>query len=245
MATIRDRQVIFDEMLTRNLNFYKVLDSDNKTLLTAQQDKDCTATEAEKSLREFLDKLDGIVYVVLSAKAGDEINNGGNIKNQTFKYQLKLGDSASVPGINGTGGGNSIGAMTLAIEQVEAKMEAKMEAMKKDFEHQEQIRKLKDEIKELKDGDQIKEKGFAMLEQLLAQGTTPGVTGFNNSEANPGITGITGPGTPTERTLRLQAAIKKINSVDKDYLEHLEMLADIAINKPLVYAEAIRKLATF
>lgn len=245
MATIRDKQVIFDEMLTRDLKYYKVLDSDNKTLLTAQQDKECTSVEAEKSLREFLEKLDGIVYVVLSAKAGDETNQGGNIRNQTFKYQLKLGDSATA--INGTSNSSPVGIEAIRTS-ISNEFDAKMEAMRKEFEHKEEVRKLKDEIKELKEGDGIKEKGLEMLQQILNQ--NPGVAGVNNpgkansnvSEA--GITGIQGPQN-TDRTARLQAAIKKISSVDRDYLDHLEMIAELAVNKPVVYSEALRKLKEY
>ena len=78
MAYLKDKEMIFHKMQTNKLAFYKVLDSDGKTILDRQDDDDCTVNEAENRLRDTLENLTGLITVVLSEKTSKQKAAGGN-----------------------------------------------------------------------------------------------------------------------------------------------------------------------
>lgn len=241
MAYIKDKEFIYTKMLTNGLNYYRVLDSDNKTVLDSQQDSDCNVDEAVNRLRDTLDNLNGLVNVVLSAKSGAEKAQGGTGPKGDIKLTIKLSDD-SKGGINGIEhqsmrSDELRAAMTremeARIEAIETRHKAEISALKTEHANEKRFRELQDQIKELKENDYTKEV-LPMISGLLG----------NNGSAlagipdQPHITGIEGA-SPKERMV---AAINTILKTDKNFVAHLEMLATLSEKSPVVYHMAIAEL---
>jgi hypothetical protein len=238
MAFITDKDFIYNKMRTNNLAFYKVLDSDGKTLLDQQDDPDITAEEAAVRLSETLDKLNGLVNIVLSAKSGKEKNQGGAIKGD-IKLTIKLSDG-SISGHDLRR--DEITAIKAreseaVISALKDKHESEIKALHEKYKREAEMKELRDQIKELKDGNNM-DKYLPMIAGLF--GVQPGAVAGFPEQQEPHITG-TDDVSPKER---LAGAINRILKVDRNFIEHIELLANLAENNSLIYFGAIQKLKT-
>lgn len=241
MAYIKDKEFIYTKMLTNGLNYYRVLDSDNKTVLDSQQDSDCNVDEAVNRLRDTLDNLTGLVNVVLSAKSGAEKAQGGTGPKGDIKLTIKLSDD-SKGGINGLEHQSmrSDELRSAMAREYEAKLEAaeirhkaEIDRLKSDHANEKRYRELQDQIKELKENDHLKDV-LPMISGLL-NNNGAALAGIPDQ---PHITGTDGA-SPKERMV---AAINTILKTDKNFVAHLEMLAVLSERNPVVYHLAIAKL---
>ena len=227
MAYTVDREIIFNKMVVNKMPFYKVLDSDGKTVMDIQDDEDVTVEEAQARLRDTLEALRGLITVVLSDYSGRQKGAGGN-KATNVRYTIKLTDDESRSAINGPGALQREDTIRAAIER---EYQAKYDALKEKYEHKLAMQKMQDQIDKLNSGDQL-EKYLPIIAGIF--GNTPGaVAGI------PGEPHITGPGQAKER---LAAAINRILKVDPDFVSNLERLADLAEKNPTVYKMAIEQL---
>lgn len=225
MAYLKDKELIFQKMAVNKLPYYRVLDSDGKTILDAQDDEDCTVDEAVHRLRDTLEQLTGLITVVLSAKTTKQKGAGGNTQGD-LRFSIKLTDE-NAKGVSGMADMRE-DVLRAAIAR---EYEAKMDALRKEFEHKEEMRKLQDQINELKNGDSL-EKYMPMIAGLLGNQGAP-IAGFPEQ---PHITG------PADYKERLVSAINRIQKVDNQFIDNLERLADLAEKSPMVYKIAIDKL---
>lgn len=244
MAYIKDKEFIYNKMLTNNLNYYRVLDSDNKTVLDSQQDSDCGVDEAVNRLRDTLDNLTGLVNIVLSAKSGAEKAQGGANPKGDIKLTIKLTDG-DAKGINGLHQDQSLRADELRaaiVREYEAKLEtqetrhkAEIERLKTEHANEKRFRELQDQIKELKENDMTKDLMPVISGLLSGQGS-------NALAGIPAEPHITGPGETVSPKERMVAAINTILKTDKNFVAHLEMLAALSEKSPVVYHMAISEL---
>ena len=226
MAYLKDKEMIFHKMQTNKLAFYKVLDSDGKTILDRQDDDDCTVTEAENRLRDTLENLTGLITVVLSEKTSKQKAAGGNTTGDLrFSIKLTDGTSSSITGVND-------GAIEKLREAMQREFDAKLLAIKKEHEAELRIKKLEDQILELKNGNSL-DQYLPMIAGLFSPGSAPVIAGFPNE---PHITG------PDDFKTRLITAVNRLTKVDKNFVSNLEALADLAEKSPITYNLAISKL---
>ena len=218
--------MIFSKMAVNKMPFYKVLDSDGKTILDQNDDEDTTVDEAANRLRDTLENLTGLITVVLSDYSGKQKGAGGN-KATNIRFSIKLTDG-DIRGINGN---SELREDTLR-NAISREYEAKFEALKEKFEHEKAMAKMQAQIDEMKNGNDL-DKYLPVITGLLSQqsGALAGMP------EQPHITG-TGD-SPKERLL---SAINRIIKVDSNFVENIERLADLAENNPMIYKIAIDKL---
>lgn len=219
--------MIFHKMQTNKLAFYKVLDSDGKTVLDRQDDEDCTVNEAENRLRDTLENLTGLITVVLSEKTSKQKGAGGNTTGD-LRFSIKLTDG---PGQNSINGINDLSIERMR-EAMQKEFDLKLLAIKKEHEAEIRIKKLEDQISELKNGNSL-DQYLPMIAGLFSPGAAPVINGFPNE---PHITG------PDDFKTRLIGAVNRLTKVDKNFVENLEALADLAEKSPITYNLAISKL---
>jgi hypothetical protein len=243
MAYIRDPELIYNKMQTNGLPFYRVLDSDGKSLLDENDDENVSVDEAVNRLRDSLENTAGLVTVLLSAKNRAQKGAGGKIAGD-FKFTVKLGDTKGA-GINGFTEANRdsmrqtlVDSFNEKLKLIEEKHAAEIKQLKKDHETEKRLEKLEADLKEAKSGG-IADQYLPIIAGLLTGQQPNAVAGIPETEntASPHITG-----TDEDNKVRMTTALNKLFKADKNFLIHLEMLAKLAESKPLIYKLAIEKL---
>lgn len=229
MATVKNIDFILNKMLIDKMPYYKVLDSDGKMVLDENQDPDMGYDAASRSLRDTLENLKGLVHVALNNKTGKELSGGGAVRGMRFTVKL---DEPSF--INGTP--QSSTDVESIREAIKAEYEAKFEAFKKEVELSKRIEKLEEQLKEKEDSSGFNEMAMQMIAGMFGP-QMPG-TPLNGQ---PNINGLDG----RTNTERINEAIRTLWRNDKNFVEHIEKLAEIAEKKPMVYAIAIDKLKEY
>lgn len=238
MAYIKDKEFIFTKMHSNRLSYYKVLDSDGKTILDQQDDDEVSVDEAVNLLRDTLENISGLITVVLSEKSTRAKAAGGKIGD--IRYTIKITDS-DIKGIAGHEEVRNDTLRSAIAAQYEAQMETLREKhkneialMKLQADHDRKFSELNEKIKELKEGD-MTEKVLPYLAGIFGN-VVPGAP-INGIPQEPHLNG---PG--DDFKMRLTSAINRIIKVDSNFVDNLEKLADLAESKPFVYKIAIEKL---
>ncbi len=235
-------------MHANRLAYYKVLDSDGKTILDIQDDNEVSVDEAVNRLRDTLENLTGLITVVLSDKPKKDKGAGGAIND--LKITIKLTEDGSSKGITGHEMGNDIIRNSIA-KEYEAKMETlqekhknEVERLKMEHANEKKFADLHEKIKELKDGDYL-DKVLPMISGIFgAPPVAPGINGIppgGETVEMPQHPHITGPADPNGKA-RMVNAINRLLKVDQNFIEHLELLANLSESNPMVYQIAIQKL---
>lgn len=231
MATIKTPDHIYKTMMQKGIRFYRVYDAE-KRQIDFNNDPDSTPEGAAAALKETLDQLEGLVKIVLSEKSTAEKGQGGAVKNSDLHFDIVLGKASAVGAISGTGG------------DISALIAAGIAKEREKWETEEKIKRLEAELKEAKEGNPYIEQIIGGLAQIL-----PALT-----QAPAPVAGQPGQGVPPARALagveddrqaRLTQAIRTLARIDKNYLEHLELLANLAENNTSIYWVAVNKLKSF
>jgi hypothetical protein len=232
MAILHESDWIIRKMLAEKLPFYQVIDSDGKTVIDENDDSEVDVNEASKRLLDLFDKISGPITVKLSDKTKKQKGAGGSARN--LSYTLKIVNNNNNNSVNGIGAVNN----TANIADIEARLEAKykeqFEAKMREIELLRRIEKLEDE----KNAPDDIEK-YAPIIQAIA-----GIFGNGAVPLN-GSPNINGPGEVNPVFSRINAAVKILYNNDKNFVENLEKLAQIAQNKPFIYSMAISKLKEY
>lgn len=238
MAYIKDKDFIFTKMHSNKLSYYKVLDSDGKTILDQQDDDEVSVDEAVNLLRDTLENITGLITVVLSEKSTRAKAAGGKIGD--IRYTIKITDTDS-KGINGHEEVRNDTLRSAIAAQYEAKMETLIEKHKNEIalmkiqaDHDRKFNELNEKLKELKEGD-MTEKVLPYLAGIFGN-VVPGAP-INGIPQEPHLNGPA-----DENKVRLMNAINRLIKVDKNFIGNLEKLADLAESSPMTYSIAIQKL---
>jgi hypothetical protein len=239
MAYIKDKDFIFTKMHSNRLSYYKVLDSDGKTILDQQDDDEVSVDEAVNLLRDTLENISGLITIVLSEKSTRAKAAGGKIGD--IRYTIKITDDTK--GINGHEEVRNDTLRHAIAAQYEAKMETLVEKHKNEIalmkiqaDHDRKFNELNEKIKELKEGD-MTEKVMPYLAGIFGNMVPGAGAAINGIPQEPHLNG---PG--DDFKLRLTSAINRIIKVDSNFVDNLEKLADLAESKPFIYKVAIEKL---
>lgn len=237
MSRITSPAFISERMRVYQYRYYQVYDQDGKTLIDEQQNSDVDLETAINRLESLLNNLEGLVHVKVSKANRQEKGAGGNV--QALTYTLQLGGAhmgANKPADNNAGFVQGIGAIRESMEQ---SFQAKLDAMQKDWEHREEVRRLNERITgletALKEKDPMTEAGMQMLQQF-----GPAILG--SMFGKPAAPMIHGPGTETaadDIDTRAENALVRLLKVDPDFITNLEKLADLAETNPAMYQMAV------
>lgn len=208
-------------MIEGNLSYFSV--THNASTLY-QQTEELTATESAAKLCDFVEGLDyPYIDVKLSDKSPGDKSKGGRFVNLT--HRIKLVDA---PGKSEAGSG--AGTISLLREIAELKtqiVENKYNAL---------IKELNDKIDDIKENNKnpMQDAALQMLMNMFA-GQTPIA-----APSAPALAGHeTAPDTVKSEQTRIKEALKKIRSADRNYIDTLEMIAQLAETKPQVYRNSL------
>jgi hypothetical protein len=232
MAFITDPNYIIEKMVADKLPYYQVIDTDGKTVIDENENPEVDVHQASKRLMDLFERISGTFTIVLSSKTKQEKGAGGPQRN--LRLTTKIGNSYNNNSVNGIGAVSN----TPKIEDIEARLEAKykeqFEAKMREIELLRRIEKLEEE----KNAPDDIEK-YAPIIQAIAGMFGNGAVPLNGSP------NINGPGEVNPVFSRINAAVKILYSNDKNFVENLEKLADIAKNRPFIYSMAISKLKEY
>jgi hypothetical protein len=232
MAFITDPNYIIEKMVADKLPYYQVIDTDGRTVIDENENPEVDVHQASKRLMDLFERISGTFSIVLSSKTKQEKGAGGPQRN--LRLTTKIGNSYNNNSVNGIGAVSN----TPKIEDIEARLEAKykeqFDAKMREIELLRRIEKLEEE----KNAPDDIEK-YAPIIQAIA-----GIFGNGAVPLN-GSPNINGPGEVNPVFSRINAAVKILYSNDKNFVENLEKLAQIAQNKPFIYSMAISKLKEY
>jgi hypothetical protein len=232
MAFITDPNYIIEKMVADKLPYYQVIDTDGRTVIDENENPEVDVHQASKRLMDLFERISGTFSIVLSSKTKQEKGAGGPQRN--LRLTTKIGNSYNNNSVNGIGAVSN----TPKIEDIEARLEAKykeqFDAKMREIELLRRIEKLEEE----KNAPDDIEK-YAPIIQAIA-----GIFGGGAVPLN-GSPNINGPGDVNPVFSRINAAVKILYSNDKNFVENLEKLAQIAQNKPFIYSMAISKLKEY
>jgi hypothetical protein len=232
MAFITDPNYIIEKMVADKLPYYQVIDTDGRTVIDENENPEVDVHQASKRLMDLFERISGTFSIVLSSKTKQEKGAGGPQRN--LRLTTKIGNSYNNNSVNGIGAVSN----TPKIEDIEARLEAKykeqFDAKMREIELLRRIEKLEEE----KNAPDDIEK-YAPIIQAIAGMFGNGAVPLNGSP------NINGPGEVNPVFSRINAAVKILYSNDKNFVENLEKLAQIAQNKPFIYSMAISKLKEY
>lgn len=233
MAFITDPNYIIEKMVADKLPYYQVIDTDGKTVIDDNENPEVDVHQAAKRLQDLFERISGTFTIVLSSKTKAEKGAGGNARN--LRLTTKIGNNYNNSSVNGIGAVNNSVNIAEIEARLEAKYEEKLAAKMKEIELLRRIEKLEEE----KNEPDMLEKYAPYIQGLFGlMNQAPGVP-LNGSP------NINGPGETNPIFARINAAVKILYNNDKNFVENLEKLADIAQNKPFVYSMAISKLKEY
>ena len=256
MATIRDPEHIYQKM-REGFKFYRVFDSDGKTILDTNQDEGTSQDEAIQSLAATINNIDGLITVEISKKNGKATNAGGDNIGSKLKYTLKVGNYTETKsaGINGAGGGSFAGNFEMVLNLMREVQAKDMQILTERFEAEKRIKNLLD-LQNNGNGYQDQMIGFAIkkLDKMFPDmpaapipvagtRTQPSING--TGEPTPEATKIEKIQMTPEQNQQLQLAVHTLLSIDAQFLQNITNLATLAKEQPEVYQLAINKLNAF
>jgi len=222
MASVKKTYVL-DMMKEKELRYFTIKDSDNKSLISDQKDPDCTLEKAIAKFEEAIENIDGpFVYVKLASKSGKEKEAGGNVTSGTYEFRVKL-DSENVKGIEGI---NNNAAVVKLMSDV-SRLETKLVEQQKEFELKQLRKEFEDFKKDQKNTNPYMDMAIAQLANVFSKGqnkvaiSSPGIAGIDNNE-------------PDQLT-KAKAAITKLRKIDENFGDHLLLLSEFAEKKTDTY----------
>lgn len=233
MAFITDPNYIIEKMVAEKFPYFQVLDTDGKTVISENDDPEVDVHQAAKRLMDLFERISGTFTVVLSSKTKQEKGAGGNPRN--LRLTTKIGNSYNNSGVNGIGVVNNSANIAEIEARLEAKYKEQFDAKMREIELLRRIEKLEEE----KNAPDDLEK-YAPVIQAIA-----GMFGNGGGIPLNGSPNINGPGEVNPVFSRINAAVKILYNNDKNFVENLEKLADIAKNRPFIYSMAISKLKEY
>ena len=225
MSQITNIEKIFEIMEREKMRCYTVVGAD-RNLMFKNMDVDITIAEAINRLRSDLKSVEGLVTVKINEKPA---NMGGNTRNfHTFEIVLGTAQAnAPQQQINGVGG--------LSREDVDRAVQENTERLLIQFQKDQEIERLKRELKEAKEGSPL-DNIIGSLAPILMQKFGGGA---------PAIAGVTDTPEQTDQAMQRQQinqAFNRLVLVDPNFAEHITLLADLAENNPQMYKMAINQL---
>jgi hypothetical protein len=188
MSYARNADIIYQTMDRKKIRYWQVFDADKTSQICESSDsEDITVEDSINDLKAILDSLEGLVYVIIrldtAVKKRKAESIGQTIKTDVYagiyKFQLKLGDTASISGSgssSGFGSGN-VSMFTMLLNMQKEKHDADLKhleektSLEKSF--TDQINKLSEKIEKRGSisgqDDLMNKKIFEVLDRLLTK----------------------------------------------------------------------------
>lgn len=224
MAFAKGIDVIISKMKQLDTPYYGVYNMDGKTMLS-ENDDDIDSAKAAEDLEMFLNSIEGSVKVILRINSKKSKSQGG-ATNGSCTFDIRLGDEKH-KGVNGMD--NTIMGL------LQSNFDAKLEALKNEYAHQDELRKLKESQEDSQSTiSEILEhlKPFIPhIMQKLGMMPTLSVAGATDDVIEQKI---------DQNTIsRLNIAIADLIKIDPSFVDTLETLAKFAKQSPDQYKSFI------
>ncbi len=237
MSTFVSQEFVVKQLRAHQIKFWKMVDSDGKSVIAEQKDEERTVEQSVNMLEETLMDLRG-KYVLLKARAkgGSKIAAGGDNTTGIFDWKILLDEKAQGVGAVKEPGSSDVTKHLTLMDQIQ---NLRLEMQQK--EHQHQMERLQDRIKEME--SEMKESN-PMMDSLIA-GLTKVFAGGSLSAPVASVPTTPVPqlaGTEPSNGARIKNAIIRISKIDPDVPETLEALASFAEKNPEQFLGYIKML---
>ena len=219
-------------MRTHQVRFWKLKDSDNRSVLGEQRNEDLDVEQSIHQLEQAFSEIEGkYVILELRGRSPKERGSGGDTKTTSFELRVSIQNlSGQGVGIAGNGYMSSdIQRLTERINQLETD--------KIRIEHKFEIDSLKKEISELKEGNPALDAIIAGLGNLIQPKMAP-----NGAAPEPAQPVRALAGVDQKKPGKIQAALKRLAAIDSQLIETLECLAAFAESNPDQYTAYVQML---
>lgn len=212
------------------IRYYDVKYQNKKDVLESS-DSCSTNIEAHDRLRDLLDNLQGVYYIILRKKSRLELKEGGSTKS-AGEYMISLGTSGNSPGYIGSVNPQS------SSSYLDKYLSEREERLSREFEHRLMIMQKDQEIAKLR--SKKEDSGISgALENTLIQVLT------SHYLKTPGATQINGTELPTQT--RWEDVLKTLQEQNPEALSMLENLSRVLALYPgkiSGFNQALEKAAT-
>lgn len=238
MAYIRDISIILQKMQNEQLPFYRIKDSDNKTLIDQNDDPALGLDAAVDRLKNMLESLDGRVFVTISAKTGKEKASGGDTR--SFTYNIHLGNGQSGSGIGSVSGQSNL---DLIMKLMQENFNTQMQMLTQKMEDRQKLLDLERKIGETGKSDPLLLRAIDKLDRMIPDAPM--------KKPQPAAIHGTGDNQPKpfkkvemneEQQKKLNLAIHVLLEKDPEFIDNITMLAKLAQQDPDIYDIAIIRL---
>lgn len=211
---------VLETMRSNDLRFFKVFGSDGKSLIVHQTDNSFTLDEAVAYMERTFNNVTGTVHVSLQPRA--KMNTGGD--NRLLKFIVDTRDLD-------TGANESGGYDTTTIGAIEERFNARLDAIEQKYKYESEIKDLKRQLEETKQGNPMVEKVLGAVLPMLQPRpqAVAGVSGDDTDKVD-------------DTRVRVSHAVQRLMAVDQDFVSNLEALADLAEQNTAMYNLAITNL---
>lgn len=232
--SIVKKEYVLDQITRMQLPYYIV--KDGNTVLDVQDD-DITPEESAEQLNNMLEALDdGIITILLSDKSSSDKARGGRLRN--FSYKVRVRSNGSIHGQN-------TNVQTIPNNSELARLHEKVRTLELQLQqkqHEFDLYKLERKF------DESKEK--SVFDHPMAQTAIAGLlqmwnkSGIVSTDGTPPINGHEHDVhiEQANNVVRLKEATKKLMKLDPNFIDNLCKLAELAEQKPEMYATALNVL---
>lgn len=233
-------EYVFKLMKDQELVCYCIYDVKD-TLLYNQKNTSFTVAKAIEEIEEFLRWNNGNFRIELrddsdKNKAGVNLYSYSvvNLEKQDAPINGITGSQYVNPAMLGVPSGSEFFALLqqkeTELRQLQAEAMAKtMEFMREKHDLSLQLINKQAEINQAKSEDNFKDIAMGALQSLLGGGMNVGVSGINEV-------------TETDTNSRINASVRTLMKLDPDFVNNIEALARVALEKPSIYKMAVNQL---
>ena len=223
MSTLVTQDYAFRLMREHDCRFWKLKDSDGKSVLGEQKSDEVGIEESVRKLEDTLAELNGrFVNLEARSRSSKDRGAGGDLKSGIFDLRVKLD-------------GNGIGSTATASPSINPALYDRIAGLEKqllEVEYKHKMSDLQRQIDELKEGNPMLDQLVPVLSGLFAQGN-PGGTAAAQAPALAG---------PEKKQGRVKELLVRLSKVDPNVLETLECLVKFAEANPSQYLGYVNML---
>lgn len=241
MAFIKDISPVIAKMKAERLLFYKVFDTDGKTLIDCNEDPGVGMDTAISSLEAIVGSLEGTIHILISGKSSKEKGEGSPGKN--YKFTLKCGSPNS-----GAIGHTGFNQMETIMGLMQQNFNTQLQMFTQKFEDQKKYEDLKRAISDQDPNDHYIQFAMKKLDRMFPdppQNNQRPVASINGTGSESDKKPFKKVEMTEDEKNKLNLAVHVLLEEDPKFIEHLTMLAELAKKDKDIYEMAIAKLKKF
>jgi hypothetical protein len=235
-----NKEFVLNKVEETGYPYFIIWELDNKTRLFQNiDDKEANVTKTRQVLEEFFNATEGTIIVQLQAFD----NMQGKATNQMLKIQTRL-TSGNQPtmqqNINGPHGTDIERILNLQAENHRQAIEHIREQHKRDLE----MMDIKRELEAQKNSNFLEKHGETLINGLapylfpqLLKSAAAAAPIINGAPKNVEVT-------TTEAENKLEQLLKRWHAIEPNFIDHIEIMVNLAENNPIMYNQGLSIITT-